>query len=169
MLRRNISPELASFRSLLLREILISRDQVNLHREIVDVGHEKLQLWVEGATAPIHSSEIAWNGNDALHARRSEDSIRSQARQAFLAGVSLSLGGPPGFVGGELLTNKRWGSNRKWLRPRSLLLMGVTLRNSSFLDLKYRHPGFTIKNKEIASLVALNEHGHVGSVAVQSC
>jgi hypothetical protein len=141
---------------------------VNLHGQIVDVRDEKLPLRVECTAAPIHSSKIAGNGHNAPHVRRSEDSVRSQARKALSAGVSLGIRGPPGIAHGKPLTNKGRWSDREWLRRRGLFLVGFALRNGPLFYLEHRSTGFTIKNKEIASLIPLNDHRQVCSIAVQS-
>jgi hypothetical protein len=154
VLGRHIPLEFASFRSLLLREILISRDQVNFHGKVAKIRHKKLPLWVEGA-APVHSSQIVGDSDNILHAGGSEDAVRSQTRQALPAGGSFGIGG------GKLLTNERGRSDWEGLSSGGLLLVCVALRNRFFLDLEDRYPGFSIKYKEVASLVALNDDGHI--------
>ena len=147
MLRRYVSPEFAGFRRLLLRKVLIARDQVNLHREIVHICHEKLPLRVERSTAPIHAPKIAGKGDNPRNAWRSEDSARSQTRESLPARGSVGIRCAPNILSGDLLPRKRRWSGREWLRWRRFFFVSVALRNRPFLHREHRNTGFAVKNK----------------------
>jgi hypothetical protein len=99
MLRRDVPSEFTSFRCLLLWKVPVTRDQVNLHPEIVDIRHEKLSLRVERSAAPIHATKIPGKGDNAINVWRSEHSIRVQMREALRARGSLGIRVAPDILG----------------------------------------------------------------------
>src|SRR6185437_11346641 len=135
--RRNLGAVLALLRLFLDRLVAIARDQMDLHRQDVDVGHENLALGVERAAAPIHAAEIAGKRDRAADAWRRVDALGAQLLHLLAARVPVLLRRPPGVLGTETLRHEWRRRDRKRLSRRCPLSLGVALRHGSLLDAKH--------------------------------
>ncbi len=116
MLGRDLGPELALLGGPLDRLIPVAGDQTNLHREIVDAGHEDLTLGVESTTAPIHAAEIARKRDGPLNTRWREDALGTQLHHLGTARAPVLRGQSPGIVRSEPLRHERRRREREGLR-----------------------------------------------------
>ena len=89
MLRRYLCTLGTQPRTIFDRFVIVPGDQMNFDRKIIDIGNKGLPVWIEGAAAPIHAAESAGKGDRSPCARRREDPVAPQLRQARAAGFLL--------------------------------------------------------------------------------
>jgi hypothetical protein len=125
---------------LLDRLILIAWDQMNHHRQAVDVRYKDLALRIEGAATPVHAAEVAGKGDGSAHARRCENALGAEFLHQGATGLTIFRRQAPRILGAQTLRHDGRRRERKGLRRRGLFTLSITLGNRTLLHAKDRRP-----------------------------